>query len=154
MTSVLSTDYTHQMRRIRVIRERQDIGLRELSRRSRVGLATLVRLEAGNYDPRLSTLRSLARALNVTIAELIGESKGRTQMRTISQMRSSVKTGTEWDVAADKAIKALEEWRRQYLVKGLEPLIWPYEYEQIQQAEKLLHVLLRNVKGPDPRERE
>lgn len=136
------------------MRERQGIGLRELSRRSRVGLATLVRLESGNYDPQLSTLRNLARALNITVAELIGESKGRTQMKTMSPRRSGVKTETEWDVAADRAIKALEEWRRQYLVKGIEPLIWPYEYEQIQQAEKLLHILLRNVKGPDPREQE
>ena len=34
---------------------------------------SLVRLEAGEFDPRLSTLRKLAKALGVTVAGLIGE---------------------------------------------------------------------------------
>lgn len=46
-----------------------------LSRESGVALATLVRLEAGQFDPRLSTLRKLTKALEVTVAELIGDSK-------------------------------------------------------------------------------
>jgi predicted transcriptional regulator len=51
------------------------MSLRELSRKAGVGLATLVRLEAGTFDPRLSTLRKLTKALKVTVAELIGDSK-------------------------------------------------------------------------------
>ncbi len=35
----------------------------------------LFRLESGATDPRLGTLRKLARALNVTVADLIGEGK-------------------------------------------------------------------------------
>jgi len=42
---------------------------------SGVAVATLARIEAGGYDPRLSTLRRLAKALSVTVAELIGEAK-------------------------------------------------------------------------------
>jgi len=34
---------------------------------------SLVRLEAGKFDPRLSTLRKLARALNVSVCDLIHE---------------------------------------------------------------------------------
>ena len=60
--------------RLRVIRERRGLSLRGLSRAAGVGLATLVRLEAGTYDPRLSTLRKLAKALGVTMCQLLGES--------------------------------------------------------------------------------
>ena len=36
---------------------------------------SLARLEAGRFDPRLSTLRKLAKALKVTITQLVGEGK-------------------------------------------------------------------------------
>jgi predicted transcriptional regulator len=49
------------------------MSLRALSRSSGVGLATLVRLEAGKYDPRLSTLRKLATVLGVSMVHLLGE---------------------------------------------------------------------------------
>jgi len=35
----------------------------------------LFRLESGEADPRLSTLRKLAKALKVTVAEIIGEGR-------------------------------------------------------------------------------
>jgi transcriptional regulator with XRE-family HTH domain len=35
----------------------------------------LFRLETGETDPRLGTLRKVAKALNVTVANLIGEGK-------------------------------------------------------------------------------
>jgi transcriptional regulator with XRE-family HTH domain len=35
----------------------------------------LYRLESGKTDPRLGTLQKLAKALKVTVAELIGEGK-------------------------------------------------------------------------------
>ena len=61
------------MTRLRVIREGQGVSLRGLKKTSGVAVATLARIEAGGYDPRLSTLRKLAKALCVTVAELIGE---------------------------------------------------------------------------------
>ena len=45
----------------------------ELQARSGVAVATLARIEAGGYDPRLSTLKKLAKTLGVTVGELIGE---------------------------------------------------------------------------------
>ena len=47
--------------------------MRGLKKVSGVAVATLARIEAGGYDPRLSTLKRLAKALDVTVAELIGE---------------------------------------------------------------------------------
>ena len=61
------------MTRLRFIRERKGVSLRALKKVSGVAVATLARIEAGGYDPRLSTLRRIAKALGVTVAELIGE---------------------------------------------------------------------------------
>lgn len=61
------------MTRLRAIREGKGVSLRGLRKVSGVAVATLARIEAGGYDPRLSTLRRLAKALQVTVAELIGE---------------------------------------------------------------------------------
>jgi transcriptional regulator with XRE-family HTH domain len=61
------------MTRLRAIREGKGVTLRGLKKTSGVAVATLARIEAGGYDPRLSTLRRLAKALRVTVAELIGE---------------------------------------------------------------------------------
>ncbi|MBK8274952.1 MAG: helix-turn-helix transcriptional regulator [Nitrospira sp.] len=49
------------------------MSLRALKQASGVAVSTLARFEAGQGDPQLSTLRKLAKALHVTVAELIGE---------------------------------------------------------------------------------
>ncbi len=61
------------MLRLRVIRERRGVSLRALRKTSGVAVSSLARFEAGQGDPQLSTLQKLAKALNVTVAELIGE---------------------------------------------------------------------------------
>ena len=61
------------MTRLRAIREGKGVSLRGLKKVSGVAVATLARIEAGGYDPRLSTLKRLAKALDVTVAALIGE---------------------------------------------------------------------------------
>jgi len=61
------------MLRLRAIRARKGVSLRALKKASGVAVSSLARFEAGEGDPQLSTLRKLAKALNVTVAELIGE---------------------------------------------------------------------------------
>ena len=61
------------MLRLRTIRERKGVSLRALKKASGVAVSSLAQFEAGQGDPQLSTLRKLAKALNVTVAELIGE---------------------------------------------------------------------------------
>lgn len=61
------------MLRLRELRERKGVSLRALKQTSGVAVSSLARFEAGQGDPQLSTLRKLAKALNVTVAELIGE---------------------------------------------------------------------------------
>lgn len=72
LTSVLTCENISTMQ-LRAIREGKEVSLRALHRASGVAVATLARIEAGGYDPRLSTLRRLAKALRVSVAELIGE---------------------------------------------------------------------------------
>ena len=60
---------------VRAIREAQGMTQRALASRAGITQAALFRLESGATDPRLSTLRKLAKALNVTVADLIGEGK-------------------------------------------------------------------------------
>lgn len=61
------------MLRLRAIRERKGVSLRALKQASGVAVSLLALYEAGEGDPQLSTLRKIAKALNVTVAELIGE---------------------------------------------------------------------------------
>ncbi len=61
------------MLRLREIREGKGVSLRALKKRSGVAVSSLARYEAGQGDPQLSTLRKIAKALGVTVAELIGE---------------------------------------------------------------------------------
>ena len=61
------------MLRLREIREGKGVSLRVLKKMSGVAVSTLARFEAGQGDPQLSTLRKLAKALNVTVAKLIVE---------------------------------------------------------------------------------
>lgn len=63
------------MLRLRTIRQARGLSLRELRRLSGVHLSALTKLEGGGGDPQLSTLKKLAKALQVTVAELIGETK-------------------------------------------------------------------------------
>ena len=61
--------------RLREIREAQGMSQRWLADLAGITQAALFRLETGETDPRLSTLRQIAKALGVTVGEIIGETK-------------------------------------------------------------------------------
>ena len=63
------------MIRLKHYRERQGLTLRALAKMAKIHYVSLVRLEGEKFDPRLSTLRKLAKALGVSIADLVCESK-------------------------------------------------------------------------------
>jgi len=67
------------MMELKAWREKRAKSLRVLSEEAGVALRTIMRLEAGEFDPRLSTVRKLAKALDVSVCELLGEEpkKGR-----------------------------------------------------------------------------
>jgi len=67
----------YRMLRIRQLRERKGVSLRELARRAGVGVATLSRIESGTANPRLSTLLQLAEVLGVFVGKLFEKRSGR-----------------------------------------------------------------------------
>ena len=72
---ILYSNMTRGLPTLTRIREVQRYSLRRLAEKVGMSYVALYRLECGETDPRLSTLRKLAKALNVTVAELIGEGK-------------------------------------------------------------------------------
>ena len=58
---------------LRRIRQSHNLSLRELGKLAGMSYVALARIEAGHNDPRLSTLQKLARALKVTVAQVIGD---------------------------------------------------------------------------------
>jgi len=59
--------------RLREVRESKLVTQAELAAKAGVSEATIVRVEHGQSMPRFSTIRKLARALNVDPAALIGD---------------------------------------------------------------------------------
>jgi len=59
------------MKRLVKLRKKKGLSQRALSKLSKVGHITIARIETGVFDPRLSTLRALAKALKVKISELV-----------------------------------------------------------------------------------
>ena len=55
------------------IRAKRGLSQRALAKVSKVTYVTIARIETGVYDPRLSTLRLLAKALKVKVTDLLDE---------------------------------------------------------------------------------
>lgn len=60
-------------RRIKEIREKRNIGQRELARICNLNIATMSRMENGETEPSLTTLRLLAHGLNTTPSALLAK---------------------------------------------------------------------------------
>ncbi len=59
------------MKRLIAVRKEKKLTQRDLAKRSKITQVTIARLETGRFDPRLSTLRMLAKALKVKVCDLI-----------------------------------------------------------------------------------
>ena len=57
--------------RLRQLRKVKELTQEDLARKAGVTLGYIARLETGRHDPKLSTLRKLAKALGVSVAELL-----------------------------------------------------------------------------------
>lgn len=61
------------MKKLAAWRAKRGLSQRALAKVSNVSFVTIARLETGKYDPRLSTLRQLAKALNAQLIDLLDE---------------------------------------------------------------------------------
>ena len=59
--------------RLRTLRSQNGLSVRTLARRAEMSYTFVSNVENGKADPSLSTLRRLAKALDITVSELIGE---------------------------------------------------------------------------------
>ncbi len=59
------------MKRLVAVRHKKGLSQRELAKRSKVSHITIARIEKGREDPRLSTLRALAKGLGVKVRDLV-----------------------------------------------------------------------------------
>jgi transcriptional regulator with XRE-family HTH domain len=64
--------------RLREWRQRRLLTQEELAEKAGVGVTTIVRIEAGQ-GARISTLRKLAQALDITAEQLMGDDRGNAQ---------------------------------------------------------------------------
>jgi transcriptional regulator with XRE-family HTH domain len=61
------------MSKLADIRAKRGFSQRQLAKTAKINFVTIARIESGIFDPRLSTLRALAKALKVKVADLIDE---------------------------------------------------------------------------------
>jgi transcriptional regulator with XRE-family HTH domain len=59
------------MNKLSAIREAKKVSQRKLAELSGVGHITIARIEMGTIDPRVSTMKALAKALKVKIDEIV-----------------------------------------------------------------------------------
>ena len=58
--------------RLRVLRKARDMSRQELAEKAKVSREYVRLLEAGKYDPTVGVLQRLAKALGVSVSELLG----------------------------------------------------------------------------------
>jgi transcriptional regulator with XRE-family HTH domain len=59
-------------KRIQALRKKLNLSRQQLAERADVSREYIRKLEAGGYDPTVGTLQRIAKALGVSLAELIG----------------------------------------------------------------------------------
>jgi len=89
--------------RIRQLREQADLGLEELAHAADFSKGHLSNLERGYVMPTVATLRVLADALEVLVADLVIDPEGSDRERVINLTRS-VPKGTIKRLAKDLAL--------------------------------------------------
>lgn len=68
----MASDGMRMARRLKALRKTAGMTQEQLAREADMSLGYVARLEIGRHDPKLSTLKKLARALGVPVTELLG----------------------------------------------------------------------------------
>jgi transcriptional regulator with XRE-family HTH domain len=81
-----------QLQRLRI---RRDLTQEQLAVTAGLSRTFLTRLELGQHDPSLGTLVRLAKALRVSVAELLGESVSASQWWQVGEVRFATREDAE-----------------------------------------------------------
>ena len=118
---------------IRSLRLKKKMSLRQLSRASRVSLATLVRLEKSQFAPRRSTLEKIAKGLGVSV-------------KTLNERRKPVKV--DWNKEATEASREskrlLTGWWSHPETVRLKDSMDGYQLDELELIYKQMQLKLRN----------
>ncbi len=57
--------------KLKQLRKKRGVTQEAVARKARISLGYLARLEIGRHDPKVSTLKRIAKALGVPVAELL-----------------------------------------------------------------------------------
>jgi transcriptional regulator with XRE-family HTH domain len=71
LTFPLAYGTVSNMKKLVALRKKRKISQRGLAELSGISYVSIARIETGMYDPRLSTLRALAKALKVKVSALV-----------------------------------------------------------------------------------
>ena len=116
MKQTAPNEFGEYLRRLRLEKK---LGIRELARKAHLDAGALTRLEQGNRKPRPETLKALASALNVPLADLFGTAG----YITPSELPSiSTYLRVRYGALSDTTLGQVEQYIR-HLVddRGLEP---------------------------------
>ena len=134
--------------RMRQLRERQGLSLKELSRLSGVEEDTLSRIESGDLQPQLGTVLKLAKSLEGDLGSLIsGEGEKPYAITRKSERKQVVRSGSPESEQTQYAYKSLAPEVRG---RHMEPLLVrlqpnPDEEPSVHQGEEFIFVLEGNV---------
>jgi len=134
--------------RMRQLRERQGLSLKELSRLSGVEEDTLSRIESGDLQPQLGTVLKLAKSLEGDLGSLIsGEGEKPYAITRKSERKQVVRSGSPESEQTQYAYKSLAPEVRG---RHMEPLLVrlqpnPEEEPSVHQGEEFIFVLEGNV---------
>ena len=134
--------------RMRQLRERQGLSLKELSRLSGVEEDTLSRIESGDLQPQLGTVLKLAKSLEGDLGSLIsGEGEKPYAITRKSERKQVVRSGSPESEQTQYAYKSLAPEVRG---RHMEPLLVrlqpnPGEEPSVHQGEEFIFVLEGNV---------
>ncbi|HSQ51757.1 MAG TPA: helix-turn-helix transcriptional regulator [Nitrospiraceae bacterium] len=82
-------------KQLQQLRTRRSLTQEQLAVTAGLSRAFLTRLELGQHDPSLSTLVRLAKALKVSVAELLGESVSASRWWQVGEVRFATREDAE-----------------------------------------------------------
>lgn len=71
LVKLIANIYVSMLKNLVKLRAKRGLSQRALAKLSGISYVHIARMETGDHDPRLSTLKALAKALKVTIGDLV-----------------------------------------------------------------------------------
>jgi transcriptional regulator with XRE-family HTH domain len=118
---------------------------RALAKESGVAPATINELENGHRNPNPSTLRKLAAALDVEVADLLGADYPKAEAPTAGQPSFDGELNAERRAAVDRVLDNLADEVFRTVSEGCDSQVAGAAVERIEGARLVIHVLVAST---------